>query len=69
MTNSVPFPSTLLTSIVPPMSVTNPLVIGMPSPVPSMPFRTDVLSRSNGSNTRFTNSSPIPMPVSLMHSS
>ena len=67
--NSVPFPSSVETSIVPPMSVTIPFVMGMPSPVPSMPFRTDVLSRSNGSNTRFTKSSLIPTPVSFTRSS
>ena len=63
--NSVPFPDSLLTTIVPPMASTIYLVIAIPRPVPSV-FCTRVLSSlENDSKSFFWNSFDIPMPLSL----
>ena len=46
-----PFPSSLVTEIVPPIMSTIFLVIAIPSPVPWIPLTVLVRSRSNGSKT------------------
>jgi hypothetical protein len=45
------------------------LVMAMPRPVPWMPLVVEFRSRSKGSKIRATNSSLMPMPVSLMQNS
>ena len=68
-TNSVPTPCRLLTSMVPFIISTMFLVMAMPRPVPWMPLVVELRSRSKGSKMRETNSSLMPMPVSLMRNS
>ena len=64
--NSEPFPSSLSTSMMPPMASTMYLVIAMPRPLPSV-LRTRALSsRTKDSKMRALNSGVMPMPVSAM---
>ena len=63
--NSDPTFCLLITLIVPFIIVTMFFVIAMPSPVPWIPLMVELCSRSNGSKIWETNSSLMPMPVSL----
>ena len=65
MTNSVPWPKTLCTVIVPPISFVSFWIMVRPIPQPSTPLFVESCSRSKSSNTCFWNSSLIPIPVSL----
>ncbi len=67
--NSVPAPCRLFTSMAPFIISTMFLVIAMPRPVPWMPLVVEFRSRSKGSKMWATNSSLMPMPVSLMANS
>ena len=67
--NSVPTPCLLLTEMVPFIISTMFLVMAMPRPVPWMPLVVEFRSRSKGSKMWETNSSLMPMPVSLMQNS
>ena len=61
----LPFPSSLVTEMVPSIMSTMFLVMAMPSPVPWMPLTVLVRSRSKGSKTWARNSLLMPMPVSF----
>ena len=63
--NSVPFPVSLSTWIVPPIMSTMFLVIAIPRPVPPIPFSVTVCSLEKESNTCFRNSLDIPIPLSF----
>ena len=67
--NSVPFPVSLSTWIVPPIMSTMFLVIAIPRPVPCILFVTELSARvcslEKESNTCFRNSLDIPIPLSF----
>ena len=65
-TNSVPTPCSLFTRMEPFIISTMFFVIAIPSPVPCILLMVELRSRSKGSKMRLTNSSLMPMPVSLM---
>ncbi len=67
--NLEPFPSSLSTSMAPPIISTIFFVMAMPRPVPWMPLTVADCSRAKVSNTWPTNSGDMPMPVSLMENS
>ena len=61
-----PMPSSLLTSIVPPIFSIRPFTIAIPSPIPCCVLLASSLSCENGSNICSWYSLLIPMPVSVM---
>lgn len=61
----LPSPSSLSTSMVPPIASTRFLVIAIPSPVPCILFVMEFSARVNASKIVFLKSADIPMPLSL----
>ena len=67
--NSEPLPSSLFTSMVPPIISTMFFVMDIPRPVPWIPLVVEVLSRVKESKISFWNSFDMPMPLSLIRNS
>ena len=61
----LPCPSSLSTSMVPPIASTRFLVIAIPSPVPCILLVTELSARVNGSKIVSLKSADIPIPLSL----
>ena len=62
----LPLPSSLWTSILPPIKLTRLCVIASPKPVPPKCWAISAVSCSKGRNTRLKNSFFMPIPLSLM---